>query len=277
MYNGKEFQPEFGLDWLDYGWRMYDPALIRFHTKDRYAEDFTEWSPYHYAKNNPILNIDIMGDSTYTYNVATGALNMISDVGGNEQQIVNFVDADGKAIIIGDKAATAIIDGKTVFVTEASDGFLISAYDPMEGLSVDYNSRSGYEYTCSDLVARHKLKETKLWGIVAGWESSGNAQPIAGDSSYDAYVKKWGTDKAFWHGIEGGYFSNLLPGANDILSNGQRALSKAAGGTKTFNPNFSNVKNPIKSSWNRFLHANKGSGKSIQQLSKEYNKLMKGQ
>lgn len=112
--------------------------------------------------------------------------------------------------------------------------------------------------------------------MVSGWESSGNAQPIAGDTYYDAYVEKWGTDKAFWYGIEGGYFSNMLPGGNDILSNGQRALSKAAGGTRSFTPNFSNVKSPIKNSWNRFLNANKGSGKSIQQLAKEYNKLMKG-
>jgi len=43
---------------------MYDPALAIFHTQDRFAEDFAEWSPYHYANNNPILNIDINGDST---------------------------------------------------------------------------------------------------------------------------------------------------------------------------------------------------------------------
>lgn len=102
-----------------------------------------------------------MGDSTHTFNIATGALTMVSDVGGNEQQIVNFVDTDGKAIMIGDNAATAIVNGESVFVTKASDGFLVSAYDPIEGLSVDYNSKSGYNYTCSDLVARHKLLGTK--------------------------------------------------------------------------------------------------------------------
>jgi len=263
-------------DWYDYGARMYDPTIGRFHTQDRYAEDFAEWSPYHYANNNPVLNIDINGDSTYSYNMPTGALSMMIDVGGSEQQIVNFVDGDGEAIMIGDNAATAIIDGESVYVTEASDGILVSSYDATEGLSEDYNSQSGYEYTTSDLVTRHKLQGTKLGNMVAGGEAYGNAQPIAGDSYYDSYVKKWGTDKAFWYGIEEGYFGNLLPGGNDVLSNGKRALSRASSNSRAFSPNFSNVKSPIKNSWNRFLNANKVSGKSIQQLAKEYNKLMKG-
>ena len=54
----------FRVSWYDYGARMYDPALAIFHTQDRFAEEFAEWSPYHYANNNPILNIDINGDST---------------------------------------------------------------------------------------------------------------------------------------------------------------------------------------------------------------------
>jgi len=64
LYNGKELQDDLGLNWMDYGWRMYDPTIGRFHTLDRYKENFNSWSPYHYANNNPILNIDIMGDST---------------------------------------------------------------------------------------------------------------------------------------------------------------------------------------------------------------------
>lgn len=79
------------------------------------------------------------------------------------------------------------------------------------------------------------------------------------------------------YGIEGGYFSNMLPGGStDILSGSQRALSSGSKSIRSLNPNFSKVKNPINSSWNRYQHANKGSGKSVQQLAKEYNRLMKG-
>ncbi|WP_171597599.1 RHS repeat domain-containing protein [Marinifilum caeruleilacunae] len=58
-YNGKELQDE--TDWLDYGARMYDPSLARFHTLDPLAEKYNFQSPYVYAANNPIKFIDVNG------------------------------------------------------------------------------------------------------------------------------------------------------------------------------------------------------------------------
>ena len=65
LYNGKEWQnDEVGgvkLDWYDYGARMYDPTLGRFHTLDPKAEDFFDWTPYNYALDNPVKLIDLDG------------------------------------------------------------------------------------------------------------------------------------------------------------------------------------------------------------------------
>jgi RHS repeat-associated protein len=58
QYNGKEKHEEFGLNWNDYGARMYDPQLGRWHTLDILAEEYDSWSPYHFVHNNPIKLYD---------------------------------------------------------------------------------------------------------------------------------------------------------------------------------------------------------------------------
>ncbi|MBW6498905.1 MAG: RHS repeat-associated core domain-containing protein, partial [Bacteroidales bacterium] len=58
LYNGKEFQDDFELNWHDYGARMYDPTLGRWHAVDPLAEKYYSWSPYTYCLNNPIVFVD---------------------------------------------------------------------------------------------------------------------------------------------------------------------------------------------------------------------------
>ncbi|MCI5056098.1 MAG: RHS repeat-associated core domain-containing protein [Flavobacteriales bacterium] len=58
QYNGKEMNNDFGLRWLDYGARWYDPAIGRWHSVDPLAEKFMNWSAYNYVFNNPVRLID---------------------------------------------------------------------------------------------------------------------------------------------------------------------------------------------------------------------------
>ena len=66
-YNGKELDRKGGLDWYDYGARMYDAALGRFMKTDRFSEKYVSLSPYQYGANNPVNNIDVNGDSIRVY------------------------------------------------------------------------------------------------------------------------------------------------------------------------------------------------------------------
>ena len=60
-YNGKEFQNDLGLNWYDFGARMYMPEIGRWGVVDPMAENFPYLSPYTFVNNNPINLIDLIG------------------------------------------------------------------------------------------------------------------------------------------------------------------------------------------------------------------------
>jgi RHS repeat-associated protein len=67
LYNGKEVTDDHGLNWYEYGWRMYDPQIGRWLCVDPLDQYY---SPFCFVDNNPINVIDpngTWGDPEYKF------------------------------------------------------------------------------------------------------------------------------------------------------------------------------------------------------------------
>jgi RHS repeat-associated protein len=64
-YTGYELNQEGGLGLYHAGARLYDPEIGRFMQQDRFKVRYPSLTPYQYAANNPVLFIDVNGDTIY--------------------------------------------------------------------------------------------------------------------------------------------------------------------------------------------------------------------
>ena len=88
-YNGKELDAKKGLNWYDYGARMYDAALGCFVTVDPLAEKYYSISQYGYCGNNPIKYIDPTGMFYTGFTIdEKGYIQKVNNEGGDKYDVI---------------------------------------------------------------------------------------------------------------------------------------------------------------------------------------------
>ncbi|WP_299363362.1 RHS repeat-associated core domain-containing protein [Winogradskyella sp.] len=60
-FQGQEHQDDLGLGWIQFKWRMHDPAVGRFISIDPLAEDYVHNGVYNFSENRVIDGIELEG------------------------------------------------------------------------------------------------------------------------------------------------------------------------------------------------------------------------
>ncbi|RYZ23642.1 MAG: hypothetical protein EOO10_20915, partial [Chitinophagaceae bacterium] len=165
-YNGKELQNgEFldgsGLEWHNYGGRMYDNQIGRWHAIDSIADMSQEGvSPYSYVYNNPVLYSDHEGKFGFA-----GAL--IGGLIGGAASLTKSViqNGFGAAITITGMAATAV----TSFGTSIAE-------DKIDGNEIDYGKAAVSSFISTATFGFSKYGVDKITKVVRhNWWNRSNA------------------------------------------------------------------------------------------------------
>jgi RHS repeat-associated protein len=141
-YADKKMDDDLSLNLIDFGARMYDPAIGRWNTTDPLSEEYFNYSPYVYVQNSPIQIIDpngmeivIIGDKNYVNKVLKHLTNLGSSSKRGAKLIMDAIKSKKQFVIFnpkeGDEGSVGDIDSET----EGYETFGLNFSDAEEDLT----------------------------------------------------------------------------------------------------------------------------------------------
>ena len=169
QYNGKEKQGDFGLNWIDYGARMYDSQLGRWTAVDPLAEKYNYISPYVYGNDNPVRYSDKDGREIVDSKGKAVTINKdgsFAYVGGKDDNIIRFITELSKNDA-GRETLTSLINIATKVSIEITEDRGDASSAETEGQTIATNA-FGNEKTITDPKTGEQVYEKAEITIYAG-------------------------------------------------------------------------------------------------------------
>ena len=175
LYNGKEFIVAHGLNMYDYGFRGYYATIGRFTSMDPLCEQTPWFSPYSYAGNNFVNNVDWMGLGAYTTSDPNKIADLLSFLSGggsiNNYNTTGWLDITDEIERLSEEFGLGVIIGTNLTYANSGGGELLYGATVIAEV-YNYASRYSYHEISSEIskIAQNALNIGTL-GTTA-WVSS---------------------------------------------------------------------------------------------------------